>query len=38
MLSAMGVSDVKTVEDIALKKLKMMVDLLVVTDICIEAS
>jgi hypothetical protein len=37
MLSATGVSDVKTVEDIALKKLKMMVDLLAVTDICIEA-
>jgi hypothetical protein len=33
-----GVSDVKTVEEIAMKKPKTMVDLLAVADICIEAS
>jgi hypothetical protein len=33
-----GVSDIKTVELIAMKKLKMMADLLMVADICIEAS
>jgi hypothetical protein len=33
-----GVSDIKTVEDIAMKKPKMMVDLLTVTDTFIEAS
>jgi hypothetical protein len=33
-----GVSDIKIVEEIALKKPKMVVDLLVVTDVCIEAS
>jgi hypothetical protein len=32
-----GVSDVKTVEEIAMKKPKTVVDLLAVTDICIEA-
>jgi fructose 1,6-bisphosphatase len=32
------VSDVKTVEEIALKKPKTVVDLLAVTDVCIEAS
>jgi predicted nicotinamide N-methyase len=33
-----GVSDVKTVKEIAMKKPKTVVDLLIVTDICIEAS
>jgi hypothetical protein len=33
-----GVSDVKTVEEIAMKKPKMVADLLVVADVCIEAS
>jgi hypothetical protein len=33
-----GVSDIKTVEEIAMKKLKTVVDLLTVTDVCIEAS
>jgi hypothetical protein len=33
-----GVSDIKTVEEIAMKKLKMVVDLLKVADVCIEAS
>jgi hypothetical protein len=32
------VSDVKTVEEIAMKKAKMVADLLAVADICIEAS
>jgi hypothetical protein len=33
-----GVSDLKTVEEIAMKKPKMVVDLLTVADVCIEAS
>jgi hypothetical protein len=33
-----GVSDIKTVEEIAMKKPKTVVDLLAVTDTCIEAS
>jgi hypothetical protein len=33
-----GVSDIKTVEEIAMKKPKTVADLLAVTDICIEAS
>jgi hypothetical protein len=33
-----GVSDIKTVEEIAMKKPKMVADLLAVTDVCIEAS
>jgi hypothetical protein len=33
-----GVSDIKIVEEIAIKKLKMVADLLVVADTCIEAS
>jgi hypothetical protein len=33
-----GVSDIKTVEEIAMKKLKTIADLLAVTDVCIEAS
>jgi hypothetical protein len=33
-----GVSDVKIVEEIAMKKPKMVVDLLTVADVCIEAS
>jgi hypothetical protein len=32
-----GVNDIKTVEDIAMNKPKMVVDLLTVTDVCIEA-
>jgi hypothetical protein len=32
-----GVSDIKTVEEISMKKLKTVVDLLVVADVCIEA-
>jgi hypothetical protein len=33
-----GVSDIKTVEEIAMKKPKTVTDLLAVADICIEAS
>jgi hypothetical protein len=33
-----GVSDIKTVEEIAIKKPKMVADLLVIANICIEAS
>jgi hypothetical protein len=33
-----GVSDIKTVEEIAMKKPKTVADLLPVADICIEAS
>jgi hypothetical protein len=33
-----GVSDIKTVEEIAMKRLKTVVDLLTVADVCIEAS
>jgi hypothetical protein len=33
-----GVSDIKIVEKIAMKKLKTVADLLAVADICIEAS
>jgi hypothetical protein len=33
-----GISDIKTVEEIAMKKSKMVADLLAVTDVCIEAS
>jgi hypothetical protein len=33
-----GVSDIKTVEEIVMKKPKMVVDLLAVANICIEAS
>jgi hypothetical protein len=33
-----GVSDIKTVEEISMKKPKMVVDLLAVADTCIEAS
>jgi hypothetical protein len=33
-----GVSDLKTVEEIATKKPKTMADLLVIADVCIEAS
>jgi hypothetical protein len=33
-----GVSDLKTVEEIAMKKPKMVADLLTVADVCIEAS
>jgi hypothetical protein len=33
-----GVSDIKTVEEIAMKKPKIVVDLLAITDVCIEAS
>jgi hypothetical protein len=33
-----GVSDIKTIKEIAMKKPKLVVDLLAVTDICIEAS
>jgi hypothetical protein len=32
------VSDIKTMEEIAMKKPKTMADLLVVADVCIEAS
>jgi hypothetical protein len=32
-----GVSDIKTVEEIAMKKPKMVADLITVTDVCIEA-
>jgi hypothetical protein len=33
-----GVSDIKAMEEIAMKKLKMVADLLAVADVCIEAS
>jgi hypothetical protein len=33
-----GISDIKTVEEIAMKKPKTVVDLLAVADTCIEAS
>jgi hypothetical protein len=33
-----GISDIKIVEEIAMKKAKMVVDLLAVVDVCIEAS
>jgi hypothetical protein len=33
-----GVSDIKTVEEIAMKEPRTVVDLLVVTDVCIESS
>jgi hypothetical protein len=33
-----GVSDIKTVEEIAMKKSKTVADLLAVADVCIEAS
>jgi hypothetical protein len=33
-----GVSDIKTIEEIAMKKPKTVADLLVVADVCIEAS
>jgi hypothetical protein len=33
-----GVNDLKTVEEIAMKKLKMVANLLAVADVCIEAS
>jgi hypothetical protein len=33
-----GVSDLKTVEEIAIKKPKTVADLLAVVDVCIEAS
>jgi hypothetical protein len=33
-----GVSDLKTVEEIAMKKPKTLADLLAVADVCIEAS
>jgi hypothetical protein len=33
-----GVSDIKTVEEIAMKKLKMVADLLAIIDVCIKAS
>jgi hypothetical protein len=33
-----GVNDLKTVEEIAMKKPKMVADLLAVADVCIEAS
>jgi hypothetical protein len=33
-----GVSDLKTVEEIAFKKPKMVADLLIVAHVCIEAS
>jgi hypothetical protein len=33
-----GVNDIKNVEEIALKKLKTVADLLAVSDVCIEAS
>jgi hypothetical protein len=32
-----GVSDIKIVKEIVMKKPKMVVDLLAVTDVCIEA-
>jgi predicted nicotinamide N-methyase len=33
-----GVSDIKTIEEIAMKKSKTVADLFVVSDVCIEAS
>jgi hypothetical protein len=33
-----GVSDIKTVEEIAMKKHKIVTDLLAIADVCIEAS
>jgi hypothetical protein len=33
-----GVNDIKTMEEIAIKKPRMVADLLAVADICIEAS
>jgi hypothetical protein len=33
-----GVSDIKTVEEIVMKKPKIVADLLTVVDVCIEAS
>jgi fructose 1,6-bisphosphatase len=33
-----GVSDIKTVEEIVMKKPKIVADLLAVVDVCIEAS
>jgi hypothetical protein len=33
-----GVSDIKIVEEIAIKKPRMVADLLTVADVCIEAS
>jgi hypothetical protein len=33
-----GVSDIKTVEEIAMKEPRTVADLLVVTDVCIESS
>jgi hypothetical protein len=33
-----GVSDIKTVEEITMKKPKMVADLLAIADVCIEAS
>jgi hypothetical protein len=33
-----GVNDIKTVEEITMKKPKMVADLLAVADVCIEAS
>jgi hypothetical protein len=33
-----GISDIKTIEEIAMKKPKTVADLLAVADICIEAS
>jgi hypothetical protein len=33
-----GISNIKTVVEIAMKKPKMVIDLLAVTDVCIEAS
>jgi hypothetical protein len=33
-----GVSDIKTTKEIAMKKLKIVIDLLAVADVCIETS
>jgi hypothetical protein len=33
-----GVSDIKTVEEITMKKPKMVANLLTIADVCIEAS
>jgi hypothetical protein len=33
-----GVCDIKTIEEIAMKKLKIVADLLAVADVCIEVS
>jgi hypothetical protein len=33
-----GVSDIKTVEEITMKKPKIVADLLTIADVCIEAS